>query len=201
MRAQSVQGYATLAVARAAAPHGTPTTAEELRSDALGTGAASSLDRFTHGAAECHPGCELFSYALGNKLCIGLGVTHLEDVQLYLLTGELFELTANAVRFGTMTADNNSGASSVNIYSHTVAGALNLDLGNSGTLQARRQNATDFHVFANIVAVTLAILGAVGEPTRPVVSGDSESVTERVNLLSHYRALPCVLVVCAPTTS
>src|SRR5690625_5239653 len=100
-----------------------------------------------------------------------------------------------------MKADNNSGARVLNIFSHTVAGALTLDLRHSATPQARRQNATDFHVLANIVAVTLAILGAVGEPTRPVVSGDSESVTERVNLLSHYRALPCVLVVCAPTTS
>src|SRR5690625_7403865 len=120
IRAQSVQGYATLAVELAAAHFGTAKTARALHSDALGTGAASSLDRFTHGAAECHPGCELFSYALGNELSIGLGVTHLEDVQLYLLTGELFELTANAVRFGTMTADNNSGASSVNIYRQTV---------------------------------------------------------------------------------
>src|SRR5690625_7073163 len=70
IRAQSVQGYATLAVELAAAHLGTAKTAGALHSDALDTGAASRLDRFTHGAAQGEPGCELFSYALGNKLCI-----------------------------------------------------------------------------------------------------------------------------------
>src|SRR5690606_22754394 len=189
VRAQRVQGHATLAVELAAAHLGATEAARALDTDALGAGALRGLDALAHRATERDTARELLGDALCDELGVDLGVLDLEDVELDLLAGELLELAADAVRLGATATNHDARAGRVDVHADAVAGALDLDLGDSGALEARGHELADRDVLADVVAVALTGLGAVGEPARTVVGGDAQAVPERVDLLSHYRVL------------
>src|SRR5690606_37287678 len=123
VRAQRVQRHTTLAVELRAAHLGAAETARDLDAHALGAGALSALQALAHRAAEGHARRELLGDALGDQLRVGLGVLHLEDVQLDLLAGELLQLTADALGFGAAAADDDAGTRGVDVHPHAVTGA------------------------------------------------------------------------------
>src|SRR5690606_5855910 len=200
VRAQRVQRHTTLAVELRPAHLRAAEAAGDLHADALGTGALRGLDALAHGATERDAARELLGDALRDELRVRLGVLHLEDVELHLLARELLELAADAVGLGATAADDDARTRRVDVHADAVAGALDLDLGDARALETGAHELADLDVLTDVVAVPLAGLGAVGEPARPVVGGDAEAVPVRVDLLSHYRALPFVFSRGATTT-
>src|SRR5690606_32763263 len=103
-----------------------------------------------------------------------------------LLAGELLEVSADALCFSSTATDHDARTSGVNVDADAVAGALDLDVRDTGAVELRLQQVTDLDVLGHVVCVTLARLRRVREPTRHVVRGDSEAEAVRVYLLSHY---------------
>src|SRR5690606_26714264 len=68
----------------------------------------------------------------------------------------------------------------------TVTGALDLDARHAGTVKWRLQHLADANILSPVVAVTLTGLGAVGEPARRVVGGDSQAEPVGIYFLAHY---------------
>src|SRR5690606_25587287 len=124
----------------------------------------------------------LLGDALSHELSIGLGVLHLEDVQLHLLAGELLQGSPDPVGLGTTAADDDAGTSGVDVDPNPFPGALDLDLGDTGALHPGGQELTDLDVLGDVLRVLL-----VGVPAGLPVRGDPEPEAVRVDLLAHYR--------------
>src|SRR5579875_779180 len=134
VRAQRVQRHTTLAVELGAAHLGAVQPAGDHDPDALGTGPLGRLHALAHGAPEIDTGRQLLGDALSDELRIGLGVLDLEDVQLHLLAGQLLQRTAQAVGLGATAADDDARTGGVDVHTHAVTGALDLDLADAGAL-------------------------------------------------------------------
>ncbi len=117
---------------------------------------------------------------MGDELRIGLGVLHLEDVELHLLAGQLLQLTADAVGLGAAPADDDARPGGVDVDPHPVSGALDVDAGDPGPLHPLAHQPTDRHVFLDVVGVEL-----VGEPSGLPLGGDPEAEPVRVDFLTH----------------
>ena len=102
------------------------------------------------------------------------------------LPDELLEVGADALGLGATAADHDARTGGVDVDANAVTRALDLDARNAGAVEARLEQLADLDVLGDVVAVTLAGLGAVGEPTRHVVGGDSQTEAVGVYLLSHY---------------
>src|SRR5215211_5732428 len=186
VRPEGVQRHPTLAVELRPAHLGTAQASGALHPDALHARALHrGLHRLAHGATERHPAGELLGNPLRDELSIGLGVLHLEDVQLHLLAGELLQLTADAVGLCAAAADDDARPGGVDVDADPVAGALDLDLGDARALHALGHHPPNGHVFLDVVLVELVRIPA-GLP----LGGDAETEPVRVDLLTHYSALP-----------
>src|SRR5579871_6176440 len=78
--------------------------------DTLGTAVQGRLDGFLHGPAEGHALFQLSTNALGNQLCVGLGMLLLIDVDPNLFFRKALEFFLQLVDLGPLFADNNAGA-------------------------------------------------------------------------------------------
>src|SRR5699024_5019817 len=110
--------------------------ARTLDAHALGPAAHGGLQGFTHGPAELHSARQLLGHALGNKLRIELGVLDFENVQLHLLAGQLFQVAADPIGFSAPTPDDDSRACGMDVDADAVAGALDLDTADTGSVHA-----------------------------------------------------------------
>src|SRR5690606_17161356 len=151
-----------------------------------GAGALSTLEALAHGATERDAGAELLGDALSDELGLGLGVLHLEDVELDLLAGELLEVRADALGLGAAATDDDTGARRVDVHADAITGALDLDLRDARTVELRLQHLADLDVLGHEVGVTLTGLGRVREPPRGVVGRDAQTEAVGVDLLAHY---------------
>ncbi|CAI8390523.1 MAG: Uncharacterised protein [Cellulomonadaceae bacterium TMED98] len=79
----------------------------------------------------------------------------------------------------------------MDVHANAVAGALDFDPGNTGAVELLLEKLANLDVFGDEVAVALPLGGAVGEPARRVVGGDSESETVGVDFLTHYLLTFC----------
>lgn len=155
--------------------------------------------RPAHRTTEGDTSSELLGDSLCDELSLGLGVLDLEDVELDLLARELLEVAADALGLGATTTDHDARTGGVDVDADAVTGALDLDLGHAGAVERGLEQGADLHVFGDVVAVTLARLGAVGEPPRHVVGGDAQTEAVRVYFLAHY--LLAFFVASAASTS
>ena len=190
VRAEGVQRHAALTVELGAGHFSATQTARHLDTNALGASALCGLDALTHRTTEGHAGSELLGDALRNELRFEIGVLHLEDVQLNLLARQLLELHAQAIGLGAAAADDDAGASGVQVDANAVTRTLDVDLGDTSALEVVGQELADRDVFRHVVRVALSLGGGVGEPARPVVSGDSQTEPAGVDLLTHISGLP-----------
>ncbi|CAB5012084.1 unannotated protein [freshwater metagenome] len=94
-----------------------------------------------------------------NQLRIDFRVLDLKDVELHLFAGQYFEVSANAICFCATTTDDNARACCVNINANALAGALNLNLGDTSALHARGEKLADLYVLIDVIAVALALFG------------------------------------------
>src|SRR5665811_108711 len=122
--------------------------------------------------------------AQGDELRIDLRVLHLEDVQLHLLAGELLELRADALRLGTVAADDDARTRCVQVDRDPLAATLDLDRADAGALKRLLQVLTDLDVLAYVRRVML-----LGVPAGLVVGRDAEPEANRVNFLTHCSGL------------
>src|SRR6516225_1894816 len=168
VRPQRVQRYASFAV-ELRARHLRPAQAPgALDPDPLRAALHGALDRLAHGAPERDPAGQLLGDALSNQLGVGLGVLHLEDVQLDLLVGQLLQVAADAVGFSAAPPDDDPRPGGVDIHPHPVPGPLDLDLGDARALHATLQHPPDRDIFGDVVLVQL-----VGVPPALEVGGDT----------------------------
>src|SRR6185369_3579984 len=182
--AKRVQRHPALAVELGAAHLGAAEAAGDLHPNAFDQRVLHRrLDGLTHRAAEADPAGQLLGNALGNQLRVRLGVLHLEDVQLHLLAGELLQLGADPVGLGTLAADDDARTRGVDVDADPVPGALDVHLGDAGTLQAPGHQLADLDILSDVVLVEL-----VRVPAALPVGGDAEPEPVRVNLLAHYSA-------------
>ena len=114
-----------------------------------------ALDGFTHGATERDTVGQLLSDGLRDQLCGGVHILDFKNVQLNLLAGELFQLSADAVRFGSTAADHDAGARGVDVYTDAVTGALDDNIGDAGALEPLGQEVADLDVFSEVIGVRL----------------------------------------------
>src|SRR5699024_1944964 len=162
VRTQGVQGHAALAVELRARHLGTAQTSGALHPDALDLQLTHGrLDGLAHRTTEGHAVGQLLGDTLCDELCVGLGVLDLEDVGLDLLAGQLLELAAQTIGLGATATDDDARTRGVDVDADPVPGALDLDLGDTGPLHARREQAADRDVFLDVVLVLL-----VGVPAR-----------------------------------
>ncbi|SIA88654.1 Uncharacterised protein [Mycobacteroides abscessus subsp. abscessus] len=167
VRAEGVQRHAALAVELGAGHFSATQTAGHLDTNALGASALRGLDALTHRTTEGHA-----------------------NVQLNLLARQLLELDAQAVGLCTTATDDDARASGVQVDANAVTRALDAHLGDAGALEVVGQELADRDVFGHVIRVALSLGGGVGEPARPVVSGDSQTEPAGVDLLTHISGLP-----------
>src|SRR5207302_7357040 len=85
-------------------------TAADFDPHALGAEAHAALQRALHGAAEGDAALELLGDVLGHQLGVGLGLAHLDDVQVDLAIGHGGDVLAQLVDVRALLADDHAGA-------------------------------------------------------------------------------------------
>src|SRR5690606_26311003 len=151
VRTQRVQRNATLTVELRAGHLGAAEATRALHADALDVRLTHGrLDGLAHRTTERDTVRELLGDALRHELRLGLRVLDLEDVQLYLLAGQLLESGADAIGFGAAAADDDARTCGVDSPPNAVAGALDLALRDACTLEAGGQELADRDVFLDV---------------------------------------------------
>ena len=115
-----------------------------------------------------------------DELCVDLSVLHFQDVELDLLAGQLLEVEAELVRFGSAATDDDARASGVKVDSDLLTCALDLDPRYASTFHLLVHHLADHHIFFDVILVELLCV-----PTRLVLSGDTETEAVGVDLLTH----------------
>ena len=190
VRAEGVKRNATLTVELGTAHFGAAEATGNLNTNTLGACALRGLNALAHCTTEGNASSELFCNALCDKLSIHVGVLDLEDVELNLLAGELFEVLAEAISLCATTTNDDARASGVEVNADTITRTLNVDLRDACALEVFGQVLADCNVLCNVVRVTLSLGGRVGEPAGAVIRGDSQAEPCGVNLLAHFSGLP-----------
>ena len=109
-----------------------------------------------------------------------------------LLAGQLFELGANLLGLGATASDDDARTGGVDVHAHAVTGTLDDDTGHARTLEILVHDLADLVVFEHEITVALADLVGIGEPLRAMALSDAQTVSERVDLLTHLSdPLPC----------
>ena len=175
-----MQRHAAFAVELRARHFGTTKTTRALNPDAFGAAAHRGLHGLAHRTTELHAARKLLGNALRDELCIDFGVLDLEDVELDLLAGELFEVAADAVCLGSTAADHDAGTSGMDVDAHAVTRTFDLHAADAGAVHTLGEHLTDLHVFTDVALVEL-----VGIPTALVIRGDAQSEPMGVDFLSH----------------
>ena len=180
--AKGVQRNATFMVALGAGHFGTAETSRTHNLDALNLRLTHRrLDSLAHSAAESNTVGQLLGDGLSHQLSVSVDVLHLKDVEGDLLAGELLQLAANAVSFGTTTADHNARAGGVDVNANAVTGTLDHDVGNTGAVQALGQEVADLDVLGEVISVVL-----IGVPVGLPVGSNAQPEAVGVDFLAHY---------------
>src|SRR5690606_25292190 len=127
--AQRMQRHAALAIPLGARDVGAAEAAADVHPDTAGAHADRRLHGALHGTAEGHTTLELLGNALGDERSIGLGLAHLDDVDVDLAVGELLHLGAVLVDIGALLANYNARTGSVNGHPALPVRTLDDDLG------------------------------------------------------------------------
>src|ERR1700712_1999079 len=107
-----------------------------------------------------HAALELLGDALGNEVRIGLGLAHLDDVDVHLAVGEGLHLGADLVDVSALLADHDARTGGVDRHAAFAVRTLDDHLADGGLLEVLEQRRANLEVFLEQVAV----LALVGEP-------------------------------------
>src|SRR5690606_18226371 len=158
--------------------------ASDVNADAAGAHADCCLHGALHRTAERHAALQLLGDALGDQGRIGLGLAHLDDVDVHLAIGELLHLGADLVDVGALLADHDARAGSVDRHAALAVRTLDDDLGDRGRLEILHEHGADLQVFLE----QRAVVAAIGEPAAVPGAVDAETEADRIDFLAHYAA-------------
>ncbi len=176
-----MERHPALAVPLAASHFGATETTGGLHPHPLGPGLEGGLHRPLQGTAERHPALELIGDGTRQQLGVGLGVLHLDDIDLDLPLGELLQGGAQAIHLGAGAADHHAGAGGVDVDLHLLlSDALDLDARQGTADQFLLQEVADLGVLEHLGGIFLLAV-----PTRLPVGDDPEPEAVGVDLLAH----------------
>src|SRR5213075_68026 len=144
--AQGVQRHAAFAIPFHPRDFRAAEAAGHVDADALGAQAHGRLHRALHGAAEGDAALELLGDVLGHQLGVGLGLAHLDDVQVDLAVGHGGDVLAQLVDVRALLADDHAGARGIDGDAALLVRTLDDDPRHAGLVQALLQRAADLDV-------------------------------------------------------
>jgi hypothetical protein len=112
---QGVQRHAPIRVTLPASHLSATQATGHLHLDALGAGAHRAGERSLHRPPECYAILQLLSDRLRHQAGVELGALDLEDVDLYLLAGNLMQVTPQLVDLGSGLTDHDARTGRVNV--------------------------------------------------------------------------------------
>ena len=168
---------------------GTAEATGDLDLDPFGAGAHRRGQGAFHRAAEGDAVLQLLGDRLGDQLGVELGALDLADVHFHRRAGELVQLFAQRVDFTARLADDDAGASGVNVDGD-LAAALDRDVREPRVRELVDDVVANLQVFLENVGKVLLL-----EPGRLPVMDVSDAETLRVDLLSHQ--MPAFPAQCA----
>ena len=183
---ESLKRDCTLVIALGTSDLGTAQTASYHGLDTLSAGLHGSADNGLHSTSEGNTALELLRDVLCNELSVHIGVLYLDDLDVYLLAGELLHLSLELVNLCALSADNHTGLCAGDADSYLIAGSLDLDRGNASLVKLLLQKLTDLIVFNE--CITEGCLAR--EPARIPILDYTHSETMWINLLSHCYSPP-----------
>ena len=161
-------------------------TAGAVALDALGAGAHGAAHGILHGAAVRNTLLQLSGDVLGHQLRVHIGVADLDDVQLHGLADELLNVLAVLLDLLAALADDHTGTGNVQVNGDDLVAALDLDLGDTGSIQELLQVDADLVILDQQVAHLLI----AGIPTGIPVFDDAHAEAVGINFLSHKLSPP-----------
>ena len=164
-------------------------TARAANLDALGAGAHGAGHGVLHGAAVRDTLLQLLGDVLSHQLSVHIGVADFHDVQLDLLADHLFHSQTILLDLLATLANDNTGTGAVQIDGNDVVAALDLDLGNAGTVQSLLEILADLLILDDQVADLLF----TGIPTGIPVFDDADPQAMGINFLSHKLSPPFLM--------
>ena len=160
---------------------GTVQTTTYLDLNTLCAHAHSSLDCHLHRTTICDLTLQLTSDLACYDRSIQFRTTYLEDVDLYILLGDLLQLLFQFVNFLSTLSYNITGASSADSYSYQFQSSLNNDTGNTCLSQTGIQVLADLCILKQRISEILTAK-PVGIPT----TYNTQAVCNWINFLSHF---------------
>ena len=157
--------------------------------DALGASAHGAGHGILHSAAVRNTLLQLLGDVLSHKLSVHIGVADLNDVQLDLLADHLLHSQTILLDLLTALADDNTGTGAVQVDGNGVIAALDLDLGNAGTVQGLLEILADLLILDDQVADLLF----TGIPTGIPVFDDADPKAMGIYFLSHKLSPPFLM--------
>jgi len=118
--------------------------------------------------------------ALGDQLRVGVGVTHLVDLEVDVFAGFLGEFLTDLVNVLALAPDHDARTGGEQVDAHAIGITLDQDLGDRCTLEAFLDHLADHHVFRQ----QLSELLLVGKPTATPLLVNRDSETDRIYFLS-----------------
>ena len=177
-----MQRHTAFAIALGTAHLSAPQTSGALDTNTKSAGVHGGLLSLAHGATESDTGSKLLGDSLCDQLSVSLRALDLEDIQLDLLAGELFELTAHALGLRAIAPDNDARASGVKENGHALGATLDLDGRKTGALQILVEPLSDLDILTHELGVLL-----LGVPAGLVIGRHTETETMGIDFLAHVR--------------
>ena len=156
-------------------------TSAALDLNSLGSGLHRAEDRLLHGAAEADSALQRGGYAFCNYLRLNIRILHFLNVYHYPVAGHSLKFFTNCLYFSTLLANYNTRPGGPNCETHNVSDTLNLHTADAGLSPALLNPLSELEIFVK----EFGILFAVSVPTGLPIVDDAESISYRVNLLTH----------------
>src|SRR5258707_3378348 len=182
---QGVQWHPALAIPFHARDLGAAEPAGTVDANALGAEPHRRLDGSLHRAAEGDPALQLLGDALGDQLCLDLGIPDLDDVEADLAVGDLGDVAAQFVDVGALLADDDAGTGRMQGDAGLFRGALDQHPRDRGLGQPGPEELAQLQIVEQLVAVFLA-----REPARIPGPVDPEPQPDRIDFLAHQAPSP-----------
>ena len=120
---------------------------------------------------------------------VNLRPLDLEDVDLNVLLGDFLKLFLEFVNLGPALTDDESRPCGVNGHGDELEGSFDDNLGEAGLGKTVGQILADLIILSDLLSIVTTT------PVRVPTTGDTDSVRNRICLLSHITCSPLLLLV------
>src|SRR6516165_7833198 len=153
--------------------------------DSLGAKLHPRLHRLLHRPAKGDSPLELGGDVLCYQLSVSLRLAHLDDVQKYLVLGELLKILLDRLDARAALADDDARPGGVHVHLHLVRRTLDLHLRDPRVAERLLDEVADADVLVQPLRVVLLFV-PLGVPGLD----DSEPEPDRMYLLAHVSSSP-----------